>query len=86
MIPSAFISYSWDNEGHKKWVKVLATKLRGEGIDIKLDQWETIPGDQLPHFMEKSIRENDYILIICTPKYKNKSDKEIRGHALFKGR
>jgi hypothetical protein len=40
-----------------------------------LDQWATVPGDRLPHFMEKAIRENSYVLIICTPKYKEKSDK-----------
>ena len=71
---SAFISYSWDSDDHKKWTKELATRLRRDGVDVKLDQWETVPGDQLPAFMETAIRENDYVLIICTPKYKEKSD------------
>jgi hypothetical protein len=29
--------------------------------------------------MEKSVRENDYVLLICTPKYKQKSDDRIGG-------
>jgi len=77
--PTAFISYAWESEELKEWVKNLATQLRHNAIDAKLDQWEVVPGDQLPHFMEKSVRENDYVLIICTPKYKTKSENRIGG-------
>lgn len=77
--PRTFISYAWESEEIKKWVKELATELRNDGIDAKLDQWEVVPGDQMPHFMEKSVRENDYVLIICTPKYKSKSENRIGG-------
>ncbi|MGA2408352.1 MAG: toll/interleukin-1 receptor domain-containing protein [Bacteroidales bacterium] len=77
--PTAFISYSWDDDDHKKWVKAIAIKLRDDGVDVKLDQWELIPGDQLPSFMEKSIRDVDFVLIICTPNYKRKSDKRKGG-------
>lgn len=77
---TAFISYSWDSDTHKAWVKLLATRLRTEnGIDITLDQWEVVPGDQLPVFMERAIRENDYVLIVCTPKYKQRSDNRQGG-------
>jgi hypothetical protein len=77
--PKAFISYAWEGEETKTWVKRLATQLRGNGIDAKLDQWEVIPGDQMPHFMEKSVRENDYVIIVCSPTYKNKSENRIGG-------
>ena len=77
--PSTFVSYAWESEELKNWVKDLAIKLRDNGIDAKLDQWEVVPGDQMPHFMEKSVRENDYVLIICTPKYKTKSEGRIGG-------
>jgi hypothetical protein len=83
-LPSAFISYSWDSEVHKTWTKEFATRLRRDGVDVKLDQWETVPGDQLPAFMETAIRENDYVLIICTPKYKDKSDSR-RGGVGYEG-
>lgn len=76
---NAFISYAWENEDVKKWVKNLATKLRSDGVDAKLDQWEVAPGDQLPHFMEKSVRDNDYVLIICSPVYKSKSENRQGG-------
>lgn len=74
-----FISYAWESEETKIWVKELATDLRNDGIDAKLDQWEVVPGDKMPHFMEKSVRENDFVLIICTPKYKSKSENRIGG-------
>jgi len=77
--PKVFISYAWESDFLKQWVKKLATELRSNGIDVKLDQWEVIPGDQMPHFMEKSVKENDYVLIICTPKYKIKSEERIGG-------
>ncbi len=78
-IPTAFISFSWDNEDHKQWVKELATQLRFDGVDVKLDQWDAVPGDQLPKFMETSIRDNEYVLIICTPSYKAKSENRTGG-------
>ena len=77
--PRAFISYSWDDEDHKQWTKQFAAQLRADGVDATLDQWATVPGDRLPHFMEKAIRENSYVLIICTPKYKEKSDNRTGG-------
>jgi len=77
--PTTFISYAWESIDLKNWVKELATRLRQNGIDAKLDQWEIVPGDQMPHFMEKSVRENDYVIIICTPEYKTKSENRIGG-------
>ena len=70
----AFMSYSWDDDEHKKWVAKLATNLRNDGVETMLDQWHAVPGDQLPEFMERQIRENHYVLIICTPNYRLKSD------------
>ena len=77
--PKAFVSYSWDDAPHKERVATLATELRGDGIETMLDQWHAIPGDQLPAFMEKEIRENDYVLITCTPNYKLKTDERKGG-------
>jgi len=77
--PKVFISYAWESDELKDWVKNLAIELRNSGIDAKLDQWEVVPGDQMPHFMEKSVRENDYVLLVCTPKYKTKSENRIGG-------
>jgi hypothetical protein len=77
--PTAFISYSWDDEAHKDWVRELATRLRHDGVDVHLDHWHAVPGDHLPHFMDREIRENDFVIIVCTPKYKAKSDERTGG-------
>lgn len=78
-VPTAFVSYSWDSDEHKQWVHDLATRMRSDGIDVTLDQWHAVPGDQLPQFMETAIRENDYVVIICTPKYRDRSDSRTGG-------
>lgn len=78
-MPSAFVSYSWDSEPHKTWTRDISARLRGDGVEVKLDQWEVVPGDQLPEFMERAVRDSEYVLIICTPKYKDRSDNRVGG-------
>ncbi|MDE0072154.1 MAG: toll/interleukin-1 receptor domain-containing protein [Caldilineaceae bacterium] len=75
----AFVSYSWDDEEHKDWVAILATELRNDGVETVLDQWHTAPGDQLTEFMETQIRENSFVLVICTPNYRQRSDERMGG-------
>src|SRR5208283_5839123 len=77
--PTAFISYSRDDEAHKEWVRQLATKLRADGVEARLDEWHSAPGDQFPHFMEREIRSDDFVIIICTPQYKTKFEERTSG-------
>jgi tetratricopeptide (TPR) repeat protein len=77
--PKAFISYSWDDDAHKDWVKQLATRLRKDGVEITLDRWHSAPGDQIPLFMERAVRENSFVIAICTPKFKERSDERQGG-------
>ena len=39
MVPRAFVSYSWDSDAHRRWVRDFATRLRRDGVDAALDQW-----------------------------------------------
>lgn len=77
--PKVFISYSWDDDAHKKWARDFATRLRNDGIDATLDRWGIVPGGQLPEYMERSVRDNSFVLIVCTPQYKIKSDNRTGG-------
>lgn len=77
--PTAFISYSWEGDTHKQWVRDFATKLRRDGVESILDQWHAVPGDQLPVFMEQAVRDNDFVLVVCTPRYKKRSDNRSGG-------
>jgi hypothetical protein len=82
--PRAFLSYAWESEEHRNWVRDFATRLRTDGVDVTLDQWEVQPGDQLAAFMERAVRENDYIVIVCTPTYAERSN-ERRGGVGYEG-
>src|SRR5437764_13176637 len=77
--PMVFMSYSWEDDAHSRWVADLATRLRGDGVDVTLDRWHAVPGDQLPAFMERAVRENDFVVIVCTPRYKVRSDGRTGG-------
>lgn len=78
-MPRAFISYSYDSPEHKSWVVEFASRLRGDGVETILDRWELEPGDQLPEFMERAVHENDFVLIVCTHRYKERSDGRVGG-------
>jgi len=72
--PKCFISYSWDSSSHKDWVRLLAERLHQNGVYTYLDQWDVSLGDQLPRFMETSVRESDFVLLICTDNFASKAD------------
>src|SRR5215831_5701938 len=77
--PKTFISYAWEDDAHKAWVRALATRLRADGVDATLDQWSIEPGDPLTSFMESAVRENEFVLIVCTPKYRDKANLRSGG-------
>lgn len=77
--PKVFISYSWEDNNHREWVKLLTDKLIENGVDAYIDQYDLDLGDRLPEFMEKQISESDFVLIICTQKYKEKADDRKSG-------
>lgn len=78
-IPQCFISYSWDNDSHKDWVRELAEKLQKKGVSIFLDQWDTYPGLDLLSYMEASIRKSQFVLLICTPAFCKKANERSGG-------
>lgn len=77
--PKVFISYSWEDDEHKSWVRSFADHLLYDGVDVSLDQYDLSLGDRLPQFMEQEISNADYVLIICTPTYREKSDARMGG-------
>ena len=72
--PKVFISYSHDSAEHRRWVSELGTKLRHNGIDAILDQWDLGLGDDKTLFMEHGIRDSDRVLVICTDSYVEKAN------------
>lgn len=75
---TVFISYSHDDEEHKKWVDKLASDLKSANIKVKTDN-DIRFGEDTTLFMERNIKEADRVLVILTPKYKAKADNRING-------
>ena len=73
-IPKVFISYSHDSLEHKQWVLELATRLRNNGVESIIDQWELQAGDDLPLFMERNLSDCDRVIMVCTDRYVEKAD------------
>jgi len=72
--PKVFVSYSWDSEQHQTWVLQLAHRLRADGVDAVLDQWDTRLGSDLALFMESAANLEYRVLAIVTESYVAKSD------------
>ena len=80
--PKVFISYSHDSSEHKQWVANLGIRLRQNGVDAVLDQWDLFPGEDIPSFMEKKLSSCDYAILICTKRYVKKANAQMRGSVL----
>jgi hypothetical protein len=69
-----FISYSWDSDDHKAWVRFLAENMRAAGVDARLDQWHVKLGQSLAQFMETEVASADFLVVVCTPEYASLSN------------
>jgi hypothetical protein len=78
-MPTVFISYSWESDEHKDWVRKLAHDLRANGVDAWLDQWEVELGDDVTKFMERGVSEADFVLLICTDSFGGKANARSGG-------
>jgi len=57
----------------------LGEKLYEAGIEARLDQWFVQPGESFTGFMEQEVAAADFVLIICTPSYADKSNRRQGG-------
>ncbi len=67
--PKVFISYSHDSQGHRQWVLKLAADLRTNGVDAVIDQWDLSPGEDIPTFVEQSLKSADRVVTVCSERY-----------------
>lgn len=78
--PSCYITYTWeDDTQHQSWVLDLAKRVKGSGVVVRIDKWNTNPGDDMAHFMESGIRDSDFVIIVCTPTYAKQSNEGTGG-------
>jgi hypothetical protein len=74
--PRTFISYSHDSRRHEKRVLRLANRLRSQGVDAILDQYEPVPREGWTLWTEKQIRDADWVLVCCTETYLRRVRRE----------
>ncbi|NQU23536.1 MAG: TIR domain-containing protein, partial [Candidatus Nealsonbacteria bacterium] len=64
-----FISYSHDNRGHADRVAALSARLRHDGIDCQIDQYQVRPPGGWPDWMRDQIADAHTVLVVCTEIY-----------------
>lgn len=74
-----FISYSGTSPSHKQWVAELATYLRANGIDARLDQWHLRSGMDLPQWMTNELQLADRVILITDSRYTERADGRVGG-------
>src|SRR5271166_2609681 len=67
--PKVLISYSHDSPEHAQRVLELANRFRADGIDCTIDQYVVAPAEGWPRWMDKQIRDSDFVVMVCTETY-----------------
>ena len=63
--PRIFVSYSHDSPLHEERVLALSDRLRRDGIDVSLDQYQTVPPQGWLYWMEEQIAAAEFVFIVC---------------------
>ena len=80
MCKKVFISYSHDSEDHKQYIRELADRLRSQqGFDCYIDQYllPSFPPEGWIKWMRDHINQADYVLLICTPLYRKRYERNL---------
>lgn len=76
--PKVFVSYSWDSEEHRQWVRRLIVDLRANGIDAISDMTHVRLGQSLGYFMEQTAT-CDRVIVVCTENYMRRANERVGG-------
>ena len=80
---TVFVSYSHDSRAHEHRVHEFVDRLREEGVDCNFDVYEEAPPEGWPAWMDRQIRESDYVLVVCTEVYNRRvTGREAQGVGL----
>lgn len=79
--PKVFISYSWSSPEHQSLVREWAERLRHDGVDVILDQYDLKAGQDKYEFMERMVTDKavTHVLVFADKKYKEKADNRKAG-------
>lgn len=75
-IPRVFISYSWWDIIHQKWILDLAERLSNDWIHVVLDKWDLKEWQDMYSFMEEMVKSEEInkVLVISDEHYQKKAD------------
>ena len=78
MRPKVFVSYShnYDQPDYKAQILALADRLRDDGIDCSVDQYEQSPIKGWQRWMLDQVDWADFVLVACSEEY----DRRFRGN------
>jgi hypothetical protein len=79
--PKVFISYSHnvDIPSYKGRILDLANRLRGDGIQTKIDQYILVPPEGWPRWVLNQLDWADFVLVACSEEY----DRRFRGNEAY---
>lgn len=79
--PKVFISYAWGTQEYQTKVLAFATSLMQDGVDVLLDKWSAMGGNDLNSFMEKSVNDSTVtnVLMLLDENYSKKADQRKGG-------
>ena len=64
--PRVFISYAQGDAAHSQWIAELAARLRVDGLDAIIDQYDPRPAKPWQDWVNDEFRRADWILLACT--------------------
>lgn len=68
--PRVFISYAQGDAAHSQWIAELAARLRVDGLDAIIDQYDPRPAKPWQDWVNDEFRRADWILLACTRAYR----------------
>jgi hypothetical protein len=71
-----FISFAHDSDEHRNRVRDLWLFLRENGIDTRIDLAAAEAPQDWPMWMTRQIREADFVLVVASPKYKERAEED----------
>jgi hypothetical protein len=74
-----FVSYSHTSPDHQEWVESVATFLRQNGIDARLDVWHLRRGMDLPQWMTNELALAERVVLVSDERYAEKADGRVGG-------
>lgn len=78
-LKNIFISYAWNEEEDEKVIRLAEMLEEYIELNVKFDKWDMNKGQELPLFMEEGVQQSDFVLIVCSKRYKENADKRIGG-------